>query len=530
MLSWRTVYFITIGLRFVFALSDSYIHPDEHFQSLQVLGSKILGFNTNLPWEFTSEEPARSLGPLYLIYGPLLYILKWINANPMQIWYLLRLQIVLINWVITDICIYRIMPTKPERIKAVLFILTSYVTLTYQSHLFSNSIETTVLLMCVTIIEDMRHLTDIKRRASWKTVFSLGALVAFGLFNRITFPSFLVIPSWFVLKYILRNKTQLFPLVAGFVIPAAVFVIIDTLSFNGNSFLSIPTLENFVITPLNNLIYNTKYENLASHGIHPRYTHLLVNLPQILGPSGLIFIAFFNWKENYARTTPFLSVISGLMVLSLFPHQELRFLIPLVPLMCCCFDLKKFKGSIPAKQPNATGSTESEKTSESPADSVQKSTLVSTLMLLWYAFNAAMAVLMGIYHQGGVIPALEFFRQNTTEPSVQVWWRTYSPPNWFMGNISTSVFTLNDENFSYDLDLTSDNCIVDTMGSDIEKVYTLIENIKKKNSHKVFLVTPIASSKYFGSKKSHFNQSTHLDMDHLEFPSIVPGIGIYELI
>ncbi|RCK66595.1 hypothetical protein Cantr_04864 [Candida viswanathii] len=90
---WRTFYLFTIVFRFVFALSNSYIHPDEHFQSFEVLTSRILGYSTNIPWEF-QDSPARSLGPLYLLYAPLLYFIKFFNVNltPLQIWYLARLQ------------------------------------------------------------------------------------------------------------------------------------------------------------------------------------------------------------------------------------------------------------------------------------------------------------------------------------------------------------------------------------------------------------------------------------------------------
>ena len=37
-----------------------------------------------------------------------------------------------------------------------------------------------------------------------------------------------------------------------------------------------------VITPLNNIRYNSQTSNLAEHGLHPHYQHFLVNLPQRL--------------------------------------------------------------------------------------------------------------------------------------------------------------------------------------------------------------------------------------------------------
>ena len=34
------------------ALQPSYIHPDEHFQSLEVVASQVLGVKGTTPWEF----------------------------------------------------------------------------------------------------------------------------------------------------------------------------------------------------------------------------------------------------------------------------------------------------------------------------------------------------------------------------------------------------------------------------------------------------------------------------------------------
>ena len=63
-----------------------------------------------------------------------------------------------------------------------------------------------------------------------------------------------------------------------------------------------------MITPLNNLKYNLKKSNLALHGLHPRYQHLVTNLPQLLGPA---FILLFlrphrslRWPETLARLEP----------------------------------------------------------------------------------------------------------------------------------------------------------------------------------------------------------------------------------
>ncbi|EGW33451.1 GPI mannosyltransferase 4 [Spathaspora passalidarum NRRL Y-27907] len=501
-INWRTFYLCTIIFRFVLALSDSYIHPDEHFQSFEVLTSRILGYATNIPWEFQSSSPARSFGPLYLIYGPLLYIIKLLNLQltPIQIWYLARLQITVLSWVITDSCLYWMLPTKPERIKAIFFTSTSYITLVYQSHLFSNSIETVLVILAILIIDDLRYVHESKEREIQQlnkssSLFWFGVIVSIGIFNRITFPAFLILPSWFLLNYLLAHPARMVFPVIGFAIPTILFIAIDSICFGKATVAQIldSPLEwsHYSITPLNNLLYNSKYENLVQHGIHPYYTHILVNLPQILGP-GLIYL----FSKTYIRTIPFLSLLSAVVFLSFVPHQELRFLVPMVPLACCCFDLT--------------------------------SKIVRPWMMkVWYLFNIAMAILMGVLHQGGVVPALTYFQQHQ-QSSVQIWWRTYSPPSWLLASNSTETISLTDQ-----ADFSKTINIIDAMGDDIEKVNDKFISLPRDKP--IYLITPIASFRHFNSSQFQpiWNHTLHLDMDHLDFTnweSLQPGLGIYQLL
>jgi phosphatidylinositol glycan class Z len=68
--------------------------------------------------------------------------------------------------------------------------------------------------------------------------------------------------------------------------------VISTL-FDPVALASIRSVGDIVITPLNNLLYNLNVDNLAQHGIHPRYTHLIINLPMLYGPlaiAGILYI------------------------------------------------------------------------------------------------------------------------------------------------------------------------------------------------------------------------------------------------
>jgi phosphatidylinositol glycan class Z len=148
-----------------------------------------------------------------------------------------------------------------------------------------------------------------------------------------------------------------------------------------------------VITPLNNLTYNMSTANLALHGLHPYYQHIIANLPQLLGPAYLLLI--FNARRNLLLA----SALSAIAILSLFQHQEARFLIPTVPLILASVDIPR---------------------------RIWKPWVAS-----WVIFNVAYGIMMGVYHQGGVVPA-QLYLAGLQDATRAVWWKTYSPPTWLL--------------------------------------------------------------------------------------------------
>lgn len=144
-------------------------------------------------------------------------------------------------------------------------------------------------------------------------------------------------------------------------------VLVDTAFYRPSATLW-DALHSPIITPINNLLYNSDSSNLALHGLHPHYQHFLVNLPQLLGPAyAMMAISLWGlpviptWLKN-ARAV---SALSATVILSIFPHQEPRFLIPCVPLLLSCFRVSKSR----------------------------------LFLAVWMIFNAALGFLMGIYHQ-----------------------------------------------------------------------------------------------------------------------------------
>ncbi|TAQ88291.1 hypothetical protein B7494_g3377 [Chlorociboria aeruginascens] len=153
--------------------------------------------------------------------------------------------------------------------------------------------------------------------------------------------------------------------------------------------------SNPTITPLNNLAYNLHKTNLATHGLHPWYQHALINLPQLLGPAtALLFLRPHLSLRLY-------SAISGVFVLSIFQHQEARFLLPTIPLILSSVNLPKDRFHL------------------------------RIWAGIWIAFNLIFGLLMGVYHQGGVIPT-QVFLSKQPDATNAIWWKTYSPPIWLL--------------------------------------------------------------------------------------------------
>ena len=170
-----------------------------------------------------------------------------------------------------------------------------------------------------------------------------------------------------------------------------------------------------VMTPLNNIRYNSQPSNLIEHGIHPHYQHFLVNLPQLLGPA-LPVLIFSSWPFNRKtvsgmfQNSRLTAAATGCIILSIIPHQEARFLLPCIPLLLTCL-------RIPQTPPWS-----------------------HLFWTSWAIFNVAMAILMGVFHQGGVVPAQlaipELVKTHTLQAhSAEVfWWKTYPAPTYLLGH------------------------------------------------------------------------------------------------
>ena len=232
-------------------------------------------------------------------------------------------------------------------------------------------------------------------------------------------------------------------------------------------------------------MYNMSPSNLAQHGLHPWYQHLLVNLPQLLGPAALLLL-----------TQPHLSLrlysaISGVFVLSIFQHQEARFLLPTIPLILSSVQLPK------------------------------QGLVLKAWVVTWVAFNLAFGTLMGIYHQGGIVPA-QVFMSKQPDATQAIWWKTYMPPIWLLNGKNEVLRTqdvkgLPGEELLKELDKIA-TC-------DMPADRRSMEYLKEKNG--TYLVAPLSATwldPYLPNKgleglrfREVWRHRQHLNLDDLDF-------------
>ncbi|TKA55919.1 hypothetical protein B0A53_01618 [Rhodotorula sp. CCFEE 5036] len=378
--------------------STSIIHPDEHFQNPEIAADAVFEYDTRLggdgplrTWEWRGPTPARSIVPVFGSTGLAFCIVRMLCGDHWLVW-----------------------RTSRSHRPTLLLLATSPITLTFLLRPFSNSLET----FCLALLLYQTSQLERSRREG-KILVLVGAIVAFGCFVRVTFVSFALPACVYLLRLADAFRTRRFPVVLlgrlssmalGAAAASLACVAIDTWYFHRDTSAEAAS-PWLVLTPLNLLRYNLASENLKEHGLHPRYLHLLVNWPMLFGV-GIVAVGTAirsAWRQRKAhRTRPQSGSMSlylwtlalPTLALSVQPHQEPRFLIPLlIPLVLIAGR-------------SALG--------------------------LWLTHSILFTVLFGFLHQGGLIPALFELSSSLRRTSDGqlgalrevdvVFWRTFMPP------------------------------------------------------------------------------------------------------
>jgi len=384
----------------------------------------ILGTKVVRTWEFNSTFPLRSIIPIYLTTGLPLLILKAVSSTSGYVisWYSLtvavRLTITLLS-LITDFTTMQLARWQ-DKVSAAVVMATSYISLVYYTRTFSNTLESFLFsaLICVVAHRSQKEKSDIHY------AFIISMLIVTGVFNRPTFVVYAMVPYlwWLFSDGVNRVIIKAINSVLIAIPLSIVLIICDSIYFsrldinNLNSadlsdILSL-VVNNLTVTPLNFVLYNTQFGNLAEHGIHPRFTHAVVNIPLLFSVLSVCFfydvfrwctmtVILRSWKLvlMHRRDVMLLACcLVPVILLSLFPHQEPRFLIPLLPVFAAMY----------ARQITSRWSA----------------------ALCWIVANVFGCLFYGCLHQAGVVPCLGHL-QETQSTGVErhvTFWHTYTAP------------------------------------------------------------------------------------------------------
>lgn len=447
MLLWRLLVVLRIALTLV--PQTGYIHPDEFFQSIEVVAGDVLDLRVHLPWEFnssaSSDPPIRNILIPYVVVGMPLYFLKCLSdlselfldvtlLSPYLLLVLPRLTMALLS-VCTDACLRRLCRLfGRNHVRCLCVYGSSQVVLVFLTRTLSNSIEYFLFVALLSTVSDDLHDIDRLKRTNrndegdgpGRRFHWLGTVTAIGFFNRPTFLAFAFVPLIIWTLYGInqpgwnprRILERCFSLAPAFLATSALMVLVDTAYYGHvtDHLLRWNELANirWIVTPFNFLSYNLSGNNLLRHGLHPRYVHLLVNNVLLFGVLGVIgLVAYFRMMYTaVVKRQPTDSVVDKMcacsfafpiLILSFAPHQEPRFILPVL---------------FPLAFLHAEKLYNSRWTSAS-----------------WIALNVVGCAFFGFVHQAGVVPSLVHLQRSLlvrdgplTQVDHVVYYHTYMPP------------------------------------------------------------------------------------------------------
>lgn len=153
-------------------------------------------------------------------------LLKWVfgehgsgAVSARLLYYSLRAVMAILSLVLEDWAIYELIRSPRQRRQAVVLVASSYVTWTFQSHTFSNSLETLLVLWSLVLTERIltvqvsgftkiashSRLMIVLQKPSLISCNIISILFVIGTFNRVTFPAFVLVPTIRLFRYFIRR-------------------------------------------------------------------------------------------------------------------------------------------------------------------------------------------------------------------------------------------------------------------------------------------------------------------------------------
>ncbi|GAC94908.1 glycosyltransferase [Pseudozyma hubeiensis SY62] len=320
------IYLFLLAVRCYSALYGyGYIHPDEWMQSGEpYFGFSLDGVEARLTWEWHPEHALRSLSALvmqYLAVEPLLKIYRLLSSSLSGQALFLIQRINMLFWtLVLDVSVVFILPPQIARHIHYLFGISTAAT-TFLIRPFSNSFEAHLLAFC------LLHVSNFFKDPAWYKSAGVvglrwGVLLALigvdGFFTRFTFAIFALPLAIFVLYRHVQVAAEGHKRTALGSLAIAVNCVVIFLAGRVESDTNFYTRAadtngvevagfwgtKWVVPPINALLYNLKTENVAQHGLHPRWLHVVVNLPMMVGVANCVILVVYGWQFGRERLHP----------------------------------------------------------------------------------------------------------------------------------------------------------------------------------------------------------------------------------
>jgi len=343
---------------FAAVTAEGFIHPDEVFQTIEMIHYRIFGqygWGQTIPWEYNSGHPsgpARSWFFVIILAGVYRFVMLFGVTNPLNLILSARIFLSLfsIMTVLTSYYFGREAFNKPVGLITAFLVGFWWFFPFWASRTMTDSISSDLLFLSIFLA--YRCIKKIKQpKKRFTTSLIAGILV--GLAFMIRFPSALMgFPLAFLIigysirdivvvqkkenaeKFTFKKFIVAFSPLWGFVIGAFSMVLVqgvlDLVTWPG---------EGFLTSPINFFIYNIVEGHSADHGT-AHWSHYLTGFYTDFAYQFLpifllfFFVELFSQRKLETKGILFSIIIFWIIIFSSIAHKEFRFIMSILPI---CF-------------------------------------------------------------------------------------------------------------------------------------------------------------------------------------------------
>lgn len=342
-------------IRFISAwFSEGFVHPDEVFQSIEMVHFRIFGEFGNgstIPWEFDEDHTyggARSWFFVLLLTVLFRFIMLFGVSDPLVLFLIARIFLAMFSMMTVIVAYFFGKEIFDERVGLISAFLCGiwWFFPFWASRTMTDSISSDLLFLSIFLIYKSFKLKNETKRRFLYTFFS-GIVLGFAFMLR--FPSglmgiplflFLLIQTIIEIRINKKeNQDNSTRKIISMLIPLFGFLFGAILMILFQGIIDLVTWGDFLQSPINFFMYNIVEGKSTVHGVAPWYQYFIgfytdfgsYYLPLLL----VFFIIGLSFREKL-KTKGFIGtlIVFWFVIFSALAHKEFRFIFIILPL---CF-------------------------------------------------------------------------------------------------------------------------------------------------------------------------------------------------